>query len=95
MRTFGSVPKDYQRENGGVIFPNPNAPTGVLMPLEQVEEIIRANQDVVVIVDEAYIDFGGVSALPLIEKIRESVSGTDVFKITLHGGHEDWICVWK
>ncbi len=60
--------KDYQRENGGVIFPNPNAPTGVLMPLEQVEEIIRANQDVVVIVDEAYIDFGGVSALPLIEK---------------------------
>lgn len=60
--------KDYQRENGGVIFPNPNAPTGVLMPLEQVEEIIRANQDVVVIVDEAYIDFGGVSAMPLIEK---------------------------
>lgn len=60
--------EDYFRENGGIIFPNPNAPTGVLMPLEQVEEIIRANQDVVVIVDEAYIDFGGVSALPLIEK---------------------------
>ena len=65
---FRICTKDYQRENGGVIFPNPNAPTGVLMPLEQVEEIIRANQDVVVIVDEAYIDFGGVSALPLIEK---------------------------
>ena len=65
---FQICTKDYQRENGGVIFPNPNAPTGVLMPLEQVEEIIRANQDVVVIVDEAYIDFGGVSALPLIEK---------------------------
>lgn len=60
--------EDYFRENGGIIFPNPNAPTGVLMPLGQVEEIIRANQDVVVIVDEAYIDFGGVSALPLIEK---------------------------
>lgn len=60
--------EDYFHENGGIIFPNPNAPTGVLMPLEQVEEIIRANQDVVVIVDEAYIDFGGVSALPLIEK---------------------------
>ena len=56
---FQICTKDYQQENGGVIFPNPNAPTGVLMPLEQVEEIIRANQDVVVIVDEAYIDFGG------------------------------------
>lgn len=60
--------KDYEKENGGVIFPNPNAPTGVLIPLEEVEEIIKANQDVVVIVDEAYIDFGGESALPLIEK---------------------------
>ena len=65
---FHIIKEDYYPENGGVIFPNPNAPTGVLMPLEQVEEIIRANQDVVVIVDEAYIDFGGVSALPLIEK---------------------------
>lgn len=60
--------EDYEQENGGVIFPNPNAPTGVLIPLEKVEEIIKANQDVVVIVDEAYIDFGGESALPLIEK---------------------------
>ena len=54
--------------NGGVVFPNPNAPTGVLMALDQVEEIIAANRDVVVIVDEAYIDFGGVSCLPLIQK---------------------------
>ncbi len=60
--------EDYRQPNGGVIFPNPNAPTGVLEPLEKVEEIIRANQDVVVIVDEAYVDFGGVSALPLIQK---------------------------
>lgn len=60
-------PGDYKRENGGVIFPNPNAPTGVYMPLSQVEEIIRANQDVVVIVDEAYIDFAGPSALGLVK----------------------------
>ena len=66
--SFRIKPEDYQRANGGVIFPNPNAPTGELMPLETVEEIIRSNPDVVVIVDEAYIDFGGVSALPLIEK---------------------------
>lgn len=60
--------ENYRQPNGGVIFPNPNAPTGVLEPLEKVEEIIRANPDVVVIVDEAYVDFGGVSALPLIKK---------------------------
>lgn len=61
-------PEDYYRENGGVIFPNPNAPTGLLLPLGQVEDIILHNQDVVVIVDEAYIDFGGMSALELLEK---------------------------
>ena len=60
--------KDYARENGGIIFPNPNAPTGVLESLDTVEEIIRANPDSIVIVDEAYIDFGGVSALSLLDK---------------------------
>lgn len=60
--------EDYYRENGGVIFPNPNAPTGILMPLSEIEDIILHNRDVIVVVDEAYIDFGGESALPLIEK---------------------------
>lgn len=59
---------DYYEENGGVIFPNPNAPTGELLALEQIEDIINHNQDVIVVVDEAYIDFGGESALSLIEK---------------------------
>lgn len=59
---------DYVQPNGGVVFPNPNAPTGVLLETKQVEEIIAANQDVVVIVDEAYIDFGGTSCLPLIDR---------------------------
>lgn len=59
---------DYKRVNGGVIFPNPNAPTGELISLEKVEEIVSANQDVIVVVDEAYIDFGGESALSLIDK---------------------------
>lgn len=62
------IPEKSGIENGGVVFPNPNAPTGVLMPLGEVEEIIAANRDVVVIVDEAYIDFGGTSCLPLINK---------------------------
>ncbi len=61
-------PEDYRQPNGGVIFPNPNAPTGLAESLDLVEEILQANRDVVVIVDEAYVDFGGVSALPLLEK---------------------------
>lgn len=60
--------EDYYGDNGGVVFPNPNAPTGILMPLSEIEDIIAHNRDVIVVVDEAYIDFGGVSALPLIEK---------------------------
>ena len=61
-------PEDYKQPNGGVIFPNPNAPTGLLESLDTVEKIIRSNPDVIVIVDEAYVDFGGVSALSLVEK---------------------------
>lgn len=65
---FKIRPEDYAKENGGVIFPNPNAPTGELLPLAQVEAIIQANPDVIVVVDEAYIDFGGESALSLINQ---------------------------
>lgn len=61
-------PEDYKTENGGIIFPNPNAPTGVLERVEMIEEIVKANPDSVVMIDEAYIDFGGRSCLPLTEK---------------------------
>ena len=60
--------EDYFGENGGIIFPNPNAPTGVELPLSDIEEILLHNRDVIVIVDEAYVDFGAKSALELIEK---------------------------
>lgn len=56
----------YQRANGGIIFPNPNAPTGMLLELDAVESLLQANTDTVVVVDEAYIDFGGESAASLI-----------------------------
>lgn len=60
--------EDYYRKNGGIIFPNPNAPTGLELGLMEVEDILRHNQDVVVIVDEAYVDFGGHSALDLLPR---------------------------
>lgn len=65
---FTINPDDYRQENGGIIFPNPNAPTGVLESQDMIEDIIKANPDSVVMIDEAYIDFGGKSCLPLIEK---------------------------
>ena len=65
---FRIIPDDYKCENGGIIFPNPNAPTGVFESLDTIEEIIKANPDSVVIIDEAYIDFGGESCIPLVEK---------------------------
>ena len=54
--------------NGGVVLCNPNAPTGIAVGLDVVEKLLRANPDVVVIVDEAYVDFGARSAVPLIDK---------------------------
>lgn len=57
---------DYCTPNGGIIFPNPNAPTGCLLALTDVEKIVRQNKDSVVVVDEAYIDFGGATAVPLL-----------------------------
>ena len=69
---FTIDPEDYLPKDGetygGIIFPNPNAPTGAELPQDQIEKIIAANPDCVVIVDEAYIDFGGTSALPLLKK---------------------------
>lgn len=70
---FKIVKEDYYRENGGVVITNPNAPTGIKLPLAEIEDIIIHNQDVIVIVDEAYIDFGGESAVELIKKYENVV----------------------
>ncbi|WP_372866699.1 histidinol-phosphate transaminase [Pseudomonas sp.] len=60
--------EDYARPNGGIVFPNPNAPTGCLLALEAVEQLLKANPDSVVLVDEAYIDFGGATAISLVDQ---------------------------
>ncbi|MDY2996634.1 MAG: histidinol-phosphate transaminase [Faecalimonas sp.] len=65
---FRIVKEDYYKESGGVIFPNPNAPTSIYEELDFVEDILQHNQDVIVIVDEAYIDFAGKSAMELIDR---------------------------
>ena len=65
---FNIVPESFNKENGGIIFPNPNAPTSIYLGLDKVEEIIKNNQESVVIIDEAYIDFGGQSALEFVNK---------------------------
>lgn len=67
-QNFEIMKEDYLGENGGIIFPNPNAPTAVEMELSYIEEIVKENQDVVVIVDEAYADFGDVTALELVDR---------------------------
>jgi histidinol-phosphate aminotransferase len=59
---------DYRQPCGGVVFPNPNAPTGIALSLAEIEKIVRAQPDRVVLVDEAYVDFGAETAIPLVQK---------------------------
>ena len=59
---------DYSRENGGIIIANPNAPTGHLLPRAEIERLARMHPDVVVAIDEAYVDFGGETAIPLVNR---------------------------
>jgi histidinol-phosphate aminotransferase len=59
---------DYFGAHGGVLFPNPNAPTGHALPLAEIERIVAGNPDTVVVIDEAYVDFGAQTAIPLIKR---------------------------
>jgi histidinol-phosphate aminotransferase len=68
LEDFSIRAADYAKPNGGIILPNPNAPTGRLLPLSEIEALLQANTDSVVVIDEAYVDFGGESAIPLIAR---------------------------
>lgn len=63
---FGVRTKDYERQAGAIILPNPNAPTGVALTRAEIEALLRAQPGIPVVIDEAYVDFGGESAIPLV-----------------------------
>lgn len=60
--------RNYDKPNGGVVLPNPNAPTGRALPLDAIEDLLQHNTDCVVIIDEAYVDFGANSAVSLLKR---------------------------
>lgn len=74
---FRIVLDDYKKSNGGIVIPNPNAPTSICEDIDFVDDLLSFNTDSVVIIDEAYVDFGGASCVPLIEKYENLlVTGT-------------------
>ena len=83
--------KDYAKENGGVIFPNQTHLPACICLLDQIEEILIANQDVVVIVDEAY-GFCRTFCPGAVRKVRKSPGSPDFQQVSLHGRYAYWFC---
>ncbi len=90
---------DYARANGGIIFPNPNAPTGVALGLDAIEQLLEQNRESVVVVDEAYVDFGGQTAISLVDRypnllVTQTLSKSRSLaglRVGLAVGHKDLI----
>lgn len=70
---FEIVIEDYQKPNGGIILTNPNAPTSIALGVSAIEQVLKANPDSVVVIDEAYVDFGAESAVSLVKKYQNLV----------------------
>ncbi len=62
---------DYRRGNGGIVLPNPNAPTGIALPLSELTQLLEGNPGSVVVIDEAYVDFGAESAVTLVDRFPQ------------------------
>lgn len=65
-KSFEINTSEYQSPNGGITFPNPNAPTGRSIPRSEIEALLSRNKDSVVVIDEAYVDYGTQSCIPLL-----------------------------
>ena len=87
---FTLAPKDYYGLNQTIVIANPNAPTGIALPRAEIEGILKANPNNVVIVDEAYVDFGGESCVPLIDqyenRVKFSLNPYNINRLTLKAG---------
>ncbi|MFR0924255.1 MAG: pyridoxal phosphate-dependent aminotransferase [Butyricicoccaceae bacterium] len=83
--------RDYDKPNGGIVLPNPNAPTGRGVTLEFLEDLLQHNQDCVAIIDEAYVDFGAQSAVPLLGSMK-TCSSCRRQQVALARGHAHRLC---
>jgi aspartate/methionine/tyrosine aminotransferase len=78
----------------GVVIANPNAPTGIGLPLASIEQLLQLHPGRVVLVDEAYVDFGGQSAIPLISTLPEPAGGAYLVQVAFAGRAANWVCLW-